>query len=54
MTFLESQIADDTQRMDAVWDSYPPEDSLKAHVQQRHWNEPRTGIGDGTTQIPKI
>ena len=26
--FLESQVTNDTQRMDAVWDSYPPEDNL--------------------------
>ena len=54
MTFQESQITDDIQRMDAVWDSYPPEDSLKAHAQQRRENKPRTRVGDGTTQIPKI
>ena len=34
-------------------ESYPPEDSLKAHAQQRRGNEPRTRVGDGITQIPK-
>ena len=27
--FLESEVTNDTQRMDAVWDSCPPEDNLK-------------------------
>ena len=40
--FLESQVTNDTQRMDAVWDSYSPEDNLKAHAQQRRGNGPRT------------
>ena len=39
--------------MDAVWDSYPPEDNLKAHAQQRSGNGPRTRVGDGSTPIPK-
>ena len=39
--------------MDATWDSYPPEDNLKAHVQQRRGNCPRTRVGDGSTPIPK-
>ena len=30
--FLESEVTNDTQRMDAVWDSYSPEDNLKAHA----------------------
>ena len=51
--FLESQVTNDTQRMDAVWDSYPPEDNLKAHAQQRRGNGPRTRVGDGSTPIPK-
>ena len=51
--FLESQVTNDTQRMDAVWDSYPPEDNLKAHSQQRRGNRPRTRVGDGSTPIPK-
>ena len=51
--FLESQVTNDTQRMDAVWDSYPPEDNLKAHSQQRRGNRPRTRVGDGSTPFPK-
>ena len=51
--FLESQVTNDTQRMDAVWDSYPPEDNSKAHSQQRRGNRPRTRVGDGSTPIPK-
>ena len=51
--FLESKVTNDTQRMDAVWDSYPPEDISKVHAQQRHGNGPRTGVGDGSTPIPK-
>ena len=54
VSFLESQVTNDTQRMDAVWDSYPPEDNLKAHAQQRRWNGERTRAGDGSTPpIPK-
>ena len=51
--FLESQVTNDTQRIDAFWDSYPPEDNLKAHAQQRRGNDPRTRVGDGSTPIPK-
>ena len=51
--FLESQVINDTQRMDAVWDSYPPEDKLKAHAQQRRGNDPRTRVADGSTPILK-
>ena len=51
--FLESQVTNDTQRMDAICDSYPPEDNLKAHAQQRRGNRPRTRVGDGSTPIPK-
>ena len=51
--FLESQVYNDTQRMDAVWDSYPPEDNLKAHAQQRRGNGPRTRVGDSRTPIHK-
>ena len=40
-------------RMDAVWDSYPPEDNLQANAQQRHGNGPQTRVGDGSTPIPK-
>ena len=51
--FLESQVTNDTQRMDAVWDTYQPEDNLKAHSQQRRGNRPRTTVGDGSTPIRK-
>ena len=51
--YLESQVTNDTQRMDAVWDSYPPEDYLKAHAQQRRGNGPRTRVGDGSPPILK-
>ena len=54
--FLESQVTNDTQRMDAVWpvwDSYPPEVNLKAHAQQRRGIGPRTRVGDGSTPILK-
>ena len=51
--FLESQVTNDTQRMDAVWDSYPPEDNLKAHAQQGIGNGPRKRVGDGSTPIYK-
>ena len=53
LPFLESQVTNDTQRMDAVWDSCPPEDNLKAHAQQRRGNGPRTRVGDVSTPIPK-
>ena len=52
--FLESEVTNDTQRMDAVWDSYPPEDNLKAHAPQRRGNGPRTRVGDGSTPILKF
>ena len=51
--FLESQVTNDTQRMDAVWHSYPPEDNLKAHAQQRCGNGLRRRVGDGSTPILK-
>ena len=51
--FLESQATNDTQRMDAVWDSYPPEDNLKTYAQQCRGNGPRTRVGYGNTPIPK-
>ena len=43
----------DTQRMDAVWDSYSPEENLKAHAQQRRGNGLRRRVGDGSTPILK-
>ena len=51
--FLEYQVTNDTQRMGAVWDRYPPEDNLKAQAQQCRGNGPRTRVGDGSTPIPK-
>ena len=50
--FLESHVTNDTQRMDAVWDSYPPKDNLKAHAQQCLGNGRRTRVGDSSTPIP--
>ena len=50
--YLESQVTNDTQRMDAVWDSYPPEDNLKAHAQQRRGNRSRTRVATVAHQFP--
>ena len=46
-------MTNDTQRMDAVWDRYPPEDNLKVQAQQCRGNGPRTRVGDDSTPIPK-
>ncbi|KAJ8396483.1 hypothetical protein AAFF_G00017890 [Aldrovandia affinis] len=51
--FLEAQMTDSTQRIDAVWDNYPEENNLKALRQQRRGNGPRTKVGDDSTPIPK-
>ncbi|CAB4011645.1 Hypothetical predicted protein [Paramuricea clavata] len=51
--FLEAQMKNTTQRIDAVWDNYPEENNLKALTQQRRGNGPRTRVGDGSTPIPK-
>ena len=48
---ISHQLTNYTQRMEAVWDSHPLEDNLKAHVQQRRGNGPRTRAG--STQTPK-
>ena len=39
--FLEAQMKNTTQRIDAVWDNYPEEYNLKALTQQRRGNGPR-------------
>jgi hypothetical protein len=51
--FLEAQMKNTTQRIDAVWDNYPEENNLKARAQQRRKNGPWTRVGDGSTPIPK-
>jgi hypothetical protein len=51
--FLEAQMKNTTQRIDAVWDNYPEENNLKALTQQRRGNGPRRRVGDGSTPIPK-
>ena len=51
--YLEAQIQSDAKRINLVWDNYPEENNLKAVTQQRRGNGPRTGVGDGSTQIPK-
>ncbi|CAB3986014.1 Hypothetical predicted protein [Paramuricea clavata] len=51
--FLEAQMKNSTQRIDAVWDNYPEENNLKALTQQRRGNGPRTRVGDGSTPILK-
>ncbi len=52
--FLVAQMKSGTQRIDAIWDNYPEENNLKALTQQRRGNGPRTRVGDGSTQIPKL
>ena len=51
--FLQAQMNDNTQRIDAVWDNYPEENNLKALTQKKRGNGPRTRVGQGNTQIPK-
>ena len=51
--YLEAQIKNDTQRIDAVWDNYPEENKLKLLTQRRRGSGPRTRVGNGNTQIPK-
>ena len=51
--YLEAQITNSTQRIDAVWDNYPEENNLKALTQQRRGNGPRTRVGDSSISIPK-
>ena len=53
MACQEPQLTNDTQRMYVVWDSYPPDYSLKALAQQRRGNDSRTRVNDGNTSIPK-
>ena len=51
--FIEAQINESTERIDAVWDKYPEVNNLKALTQQGRGNGPRTRIGDDSTPIPK-
>ena len=51
--FLEAQMTDSTEQIDAVWDNYPEENNLKALTQQQRGKGPRTKVGDGSTPIPK-
>ena len=53
MPFLEDQMKNTTQCVDAVWDNYPQENTLKVLAQQRRGNDPRTRVDDGSTTIPK-
>jgi hypothetical protein len=51
--FLEAQMKNTTQCIDAVWNNYPEENNFKALTQERRGNGPRTRVGDGSTPIPK-
>ena len=51
--FLEAQLKNDTQRIDAIWNNYPEENNIKALTEKRHGNGRRTRIGNGSTKIPK-
>ena len=51
--FLEDQMKNTTQCIDAVWDNYPEENNFKALAQQRRGNDPRTRVDDCSTTIPK-
>ena len=51
--FLDAQLKNDTQRIDALWDNYPEENNTKALTQKRRGNGSRTMIGKGITTIPK-
>ena len=51
--FLQSQMKNGTQRVDAIWDNYPDENNLKAHAQYRRGRGARTKVGDGSTKIPR-
>ena len=50
--FLESQISDSTQRLDAVWDTYPDE-NLKALTQQKRGYGARVRVGNSSAPIPR-
>jgi hypothetical protein len=51
--FLEAQMKNTTQRIDAVWDNYPEENNFKALTKQRRGNGPRTRVVDGRIPISK-
>ena len=50
--YFKSKMSDNTQRLDAVWDTYP-DDNLKALTQQKRGNGARIKVGDGSTPIPR-
>ena len=50
--FFESQMTDCTQRLDAVWDTYPDE-NLKAYTKQKHGNGARKKVGHSSAPIPR-
>ena len=51
--FIEPQINESTEHIDAVWDNYPEVNNLTALTQQGRGNGPRTRISYGSTPIPK-
>ena len=53
LPFLDAQLKNDTQRIDAIWDNYPEENNIKALTDKRRGNGSRTRIGNGSTKIPK-
>ena len=48
--FFESKMSDCTQRLDAVWDTYPDE-NLKVLTQQKCGNGARSKVGHGSAPI---
>ena len=50
--YFKSKMSDNTQRLDAVWDTYP-DDNLKALTQQKRGNGARIKVGDDSTPIPR-
>ena len=51
--FLEAQLKNATQLIDAIWDTYPEENNIKALTQKRRGHGSRIRIGNGSTKIPK-
>ena len=52
--YLESQIKNDTQRIDAVWDNYLEENNLKLLTQRRRGSGPRTRVAIATLKFQNI
>ena len=50
--FFESQMRDCTQRLDALWDTYPDE-NLQALTQQKRGNGAGIKVGHGSAPIPR-